>query len=191
LKEALPLWYRKLIVLNAIFKCSQKKRGLYLMRKNLNKLFKYSTLAIIIIFGFITIIGTGGDDEESGHTANIEGEWDFTYGWDNVVGRSDPQRFVFKQDGKNVTFTGTFVTPPPEQTIYPCEGEGTINGDEIEITAWNDDEAINLTVIFYTGLIDDLETSMVGIIEGDISWEAIWGDSNYAAGIWSADRCGT
>jgi hypothetical protein len=170
---------------------TKKKRGLHLMRKNLTILFKYSTLAIVIIFGFITIIGTSGDDEESGHTANIEGEWDFTYGWDNVVGRSDPQRFVFKQDGKDVTFIGSFVTPPPENTIYYCEGEGTINGDEIEITAWNDDEAINLTVDFYTGLIDGLETRIVGMIEGDISWYATWGVDNNAAGIWSADKCGT
>jgi hypothetical protein len=170
---------------------TKKKEGFQFMRKHLNILFKYSVLTILIIFGLITIIGTGGDDDKSGHTANIEGEWDFTYGWDGVVGRSDPQRFVFTQDGKNVTFTGTFVTS--DRTVYDCVGEGTINGDELEITAWNDDVDINLIVYFYTGLIDDLETSIIGLIEGGngISWYATWGVDNSAAGIWSADKCGT
>jgi hypothetical protein len=169
---------------------TKKEEGLQLMREKLNILFKYSALAILIVFGFITIIGTGGDDEKSGHTANIDGEWDFTYGWDDLPGKSEPQRFVFTQDGKNVTFTGSFVTPPP-QTVYECEGEGTVNGNELEITAWNDDVAIDLTVVFYTGLIDNLDTRIVGMVEGDISWEATWGDNNYASGIWSAEKCGS
>jgi len=162
------------------------------MRQKLNTLFKYSALAILIVFGFITIIGTGGDDEKSKPTANIEGEWDFTYGWDDEPGKSEPQRFVFTQDGKNVTFTGSFVTPAGQgYIVYQCEGEGTVNGDELEIIAWNDDEAIDLTVTFYTGLIDNLGTRIVGMVEGDISWEATWGDGIYGSGIWSAEKCTT
>jgi len=167
---------------------TKKRGGFYSMRGKGTILFKYSALIILFVFGVITIIGSSGDDDKkSTPTSDIAGEWDFTYGWDNLPGISQPQRFVFTQDGKNVTFTGSFVTP--DNVVYPCEGEGTVKGDELEITAWNDDVNINLTVIFYTGLIDNLDTRIVGMIEDDISWEATWGIDNNGSGIWSAEKC--
>ncbi len=156
------------------------------MRGKRTVLFKYSALIILIVFGVITIIGSSGDDDKkSTPTSNIEGDWDFTYSWSYLPGVSQPQRFVFSQDGKDVTFTGTFVTS--DNTVYPCEGEGTINGDELTITAWNND--IDLIVIFYTGLIDNLDTRIVGMVESDVSWEATWEVDNFASGTWSAEKC--
>jgi hypothetical protein len=168
---------------------TKKKEGFHLMREKCYRLFKYSTLAIVIVFGLITIIGTGGDDDKkSVHTSNIEGLWEVTYTYLWEPGEYGPYIFEFTQEGNDVTFTGKFQTAPYGE-VYNCIGEGVIEGDELTIIAWNDDE--NLTVTFYTGLIDNLDTRIVGMVENNISWHATWGDGNSASGRWSADKCGS
>jgi len=163
------------------------------MRQKLNTLFKYSALAILIVFGFITIIGTGGDDDKkSAHTSNIEGTWNVKYTYNDQPADYGPYVFEFTQDGNKVTLVSGEIQLDTSGPVFDLiEGQGTINGYEVEFTAWN--EAENLDVVF-TGLFSNLDTiiSIDSVDSGDdISWSATWGENESAVGRWRAVKCTT
>lgn len=130
--------------------------------------FHYLLISLVVITGFFSIVGSGGEEENGCTPIDVEGVWEFYFTKTKIgiAGTFGPYLGVFEQSGNDITFT-----------IDDDEGVGTIVcGEFADVSdiafSWTDDEG------FYTA------TGIANTFMMSGDWEA----NGAPIGTWRAEK---